>query len=1341
MPSKQQLDKAAWEWAEHTEPDNITSEHIETAYRVKLKPCKPTSCRRNCKGNPRCLVGLGERNWLQDIADEDWHEIDDPNSERRPKGSFVGLKNLGATCYVNSFLQVWYHNPLFRRAIYQWKREDDPQELIPLTNTKDEAGEIECSTNGNEKQGVYSPSSCIGHLQLIFALLQFSERKYIDPTPFINCLGLSVTQQQDAQEFSQLFISLLEDKLSYQTHPFVKNIIQQLYSGEYAYITRCHKCCTESARPSRFYELCLNIKGHKDIHGSLQEFLQDEKMEGSNQYFCDQCQLKQDATRFIRLLHLPPVLNIQLLRFVFDRQTGQKKKLNSFIRFHEVLDMSAYLQKPESPVLYDLSAVLIHRGPSAYSGHYVAHICDRVSGAWFKFNDETVEKMEGKKLQLGTEENIEEEGGGKQTGKPPRLSKGHHASNNAYMLVYRARNPEQKELPPDNSCEWDLPEHLQEAVVEDNSRFEEWVMELGLMREQNVQSGKARQTEIRTLYDILPATEGGPKEWISSEWLMKWLNADVGQVDAIDNSGVLCIHNKLHPDKVTNVKYINQQAADELYEKYGGGPRLRDATCTKCVESRCHLIRIRARVQEDSKTITSLFKMKISSDEDAFWVGKDSIKDWKKMVLSQYKNWDSMSPSSGYEENNNNYDHMSSSVEKSHSDEGMSGNGTTTEEDHDDNSGYNFNEDVLCEHSNLSVKEGCRRLVQAKVWEILKQYFPNAPEFPRTASVCPECEMKQEENQVNKDRNRLLALEQKTCLQDLYSDRNQPIWSKVEPNTVVYVVDRNFVEEWQSLLIHVELAVVMTGLSYLYSREQIREIKLCKLKCYVPTVGSPSLQAIPPLPEDSDQDKMESNSLSFLPLCADMSIKPNAGLSEKSVLLTQSLNGESSPQKKLQTLSDERDLVGFELKTRIEALSCIHITGSTLGHSRSHSSMLVDLNPEGKNLDNCFSKLPSLFLLCRDPKKKPVTVVSNAELLCPHHLLLYSPEITGDIDPQSRLYLVWEYQWQVITRLFQVDTEIRVWKEIHNRSPDCPVINSTPALCDPCYVARLHDVQQQLLDFSSAKIYVRRVSKFDDIELTGSPTVDSESPDCDVAPSIIGKEEDPEFIQCVKKRKCHEGPDGTNVGGDSQLRRSSRRRKLRGEKELIVSSSQTLRDLKLQIMKLFSVAPYDQNLILDGKPLVNNQARLSRLRIYPGSLILLKADEPSEEIIIMEDYLRAAAPETGFKDGYNCRKISAKTGLELNKSHKETSPTDGKSKSYRKTTLIQNFLEPLVLKLNLQSVIHVATKISENIHYNKRTFLPKRQETEKVETSKTPKHWTACMRRREFWFHESKIDD
>lgn len=41
--------------------------------------------RRNCKGNPNCLVGIGEQAWLGEIDENTFHNIDDPNSERRDK--------------------------------------------------------------------------------------------------------------------------------------------------------------------------------------------------------------------------------------------------------------------------------------------------------------------------------------------------------------------------------------------------------------------------------------------------------------------------------------------------------------------------------------------------------------------------------------------------------------------------------------------------------------------------------------------------------------------------------------------------------------------------------------------------------------------------------------------------------------------------------------------------------------------------------------------------------------------------------------------------------------------------------------------------------------------------------------------------------------------------------------------------------------------------------------------------------------------------------------------------------------------------------------------------------
>ena len=72
--------------------------------------------------------------------------------------------------------------------------------------------------------------------------------------------------------------------------------------------------------------------------------MQEEKLEGDNQYACSSCGSKQNAVRHISLERLPPVLTLQLLRFVFDRKTGMKKKLSNFIDFAETIEMTAYIQ-------------------------------------------------------------------------------------------------------------------------------------------------------------------------------------------------------------------------------------------------------------------------------------------------------------------------------------------------------------------------------------------------------------------------------------------------------------------------------------------------------------------------------------------------------------------------------------------------------------------------------------------------------------------------------------------------------------------------------------------------------------------------------------------------------------------------------------------------------------------------------------------------------------------------------------------------------------------------------------------------------------------------------------
>uniref|UniRef100_A0A8B9ZHV8 Ubiquitin carboxyl-terminal hydrolase 48 n=1 Tax=Anas platyrhynchos TaxID=8839 RepID=A0A8B9ZHV8_ANAPL len=435
---------------------------------------------------------------------------------------------------------------------------------------------------------------------------------------------------KDAQEFSKLFMSLLEDTLSKQKNPDVRNIVQKQFCGEYAYVTVCNQCGRESKLVSKFYELELNIQGHKQLTDCITEFLKEEKLEGDNRYFCETCQSKQNATRKIRLLSLPCTLNLQLMRFVFDRQTGHKKKLNTYIGFSELLDMEPFMEQKSGVYVYELSAVLIHRGVSAYSGHYIAHVKDPQTGEWYKFNDEDIEKMEGKKLQLGIEEDLAEPS--KSQTRKPKCGKGTHCSRNAYMLVYRLQTREK-------SLTVEVPAFLQELVERDNCKFEEWCNEMAEMRKQSVARGKIKHEEVKELYQRLPAEAGSPYDFISLEWLQKWLDESTPP-KPIDNTACLCSHGKLHPDKICIMKRISEYVADFFYRRYGGGPRLNvKALCKDCVVERCRILRLKNQLNEDYKTVTNLLKITVKGN-DGFWVGKASLRSWRQLALEQLNEQD-----------------------------------------------------------------------------------------------------------------------------------------------------------------------------------------------------------------------------------------------------------------------------------------------------------------------------------------------------------------------------------------------------------------------------------------------------------------------------------------------------------------------------------------------------------------------------------------------------------------------------------------------------------------------------------------------------------------------------
>ena len=122
---------------------------MKSAYRISKTGLhsrfNDPSCRTNCRDQPGFLTFLGEDSWFLEEKEEE--------EEPEPLGEPAGLRNLGNTCYINSLLQIWFHNSTFRQAIYDWKEEDQPAE----------EGKVATS------------------LQRLFAKMEFTRRKFVDP--------------------------------------------------------------------------------------------------------------------------------------------------------------------------------------------------------------------------------------------------------------------------------------------------------------------------------------------------------------------------------------------------------------------------------------------------------------------------------------------------------------------------------------------------------------------------------------------------------------------------------------------------------------------------------------------------------------------------------------------------------------------------------------------------------------------------------------------------------------------------------------------------------------------------------------------------------------------------------------------------------------------------------------------------------------------------------------------------------------------------------------------------------------------------------------------------------
>jgi len=306
-----------------------------------------------------------------------------------------GIENLGATCYLNTQLQCLAQNRIFVEGIVSWR--------APNNGTDDRM------------------NSVLSLFQDLLVRMNAGAFATVNTLDFSNALGLDHYEQQDPNEFSRLFLDKMHDSFQQSGaaggRTDLAELLPHLFRGVMMYETTCFTCKNKSGRTENFMDLNLPIvhpsnKGHSpktgqqsmldfldqkkrdtDVQFCLDQYCHPESLDGENQYFCGQCGCKRDAQRALTFQKLPPVLNVQLSRYVFDRKTLMKKKLSDKVLLPLDLSVDAISKERKEGVVkhrYLLCAVMRHKGTSAYSGHYVGEAMDWLTGQWFEFNDEKV---------------------------------------------------------------------------------------------------------------------------------------------------------------------------------------------------------------------------------------------------------------------------------------------------------------------------------------------------------------------------------------------------------------------------------------------------------------------------------------------------------------------------------------------------------------------------------------------------------------------------------------------------------------------------------------------------------------------------------------------------------------------------------------------------------------------------------------------------------------------------------------------------------------------------------------------------------------------------------------
>ncbi|KAL6498056.1 Ubiquitin carboxyl-terminal hydrolase 26 [Orobanche gracilis] len=327
-------------------------------------------------------------------------------------------------------------------------------------------------------------------------------------------------------------------------------------------------------------------------------------------------------------------------------RTTTKKKITSAFCFPGELNMARRLSKcSQLELVYDLAAVLIHKGSAVNSGHYTAHIRVENTGEWWEFDDEHVSNLGRQPFASTVSASVAKAGQNEPVDCTPStkvvdiIVNGNHldttkmqssdsygadhgktfSSGDAYMLMYVLRHSQiDVEKRTAHSSEYKmeingsvtsqemgspLPSHILKDIDMLNSEYLDSCEKYKLMKDFELGRIMKRRQEVRSILSEAPVLSLEKLYfWISTEWLRQWADSvtpffgnsfqsarivvkGAPQAHrAINNSSIQCLHAKVPVSSTKYMKRLSAEAWTALFSEYGGGPTLAKGDyCIDCI--------------------------------------------------------------------------------------------------------------------------------------------------------------------------------------------------------------------------------------------------------------------------------------------------------------------------------------------------------------------------------------------------------------------------------------------------------------------------------------------------------------------------------------------------------------------------------------------------------------------------------------------------------------------------------------------------------------------------------------------------------------------------------------